>query len=236
MSYLGTTEIGKMFLGDVEIDKAYLGNDLVFSSESGPAPVAPVFYDYLYFDGTAYVDTDYVLPSMFSLRAPLGHETVKASQVVFYATGGDGGFRITYTSSTTTTNRRMGIYYDSTSINSSNRTLAWSYNEFNFFVTPLRFGWGSTAYTYTRGSSHPTGGLSFGYSSNQPYTGRMGLVKIYGSDAQNATTASDLNSNYTPVATFCPCTYNGAAGFWYVEGNKFYGNTAGSGTLIASNS
>ena len=37
MSYIGTTEIGKMFIGDVEIDKAYLGNDLVFSSEpDGP--------------------------------------------------------------------------------------------------------------------------------------------------------------------------------------------------------
>lgn len=37
MSYIGTTEIGKMFLGTTEIDKAYLGNDLVFSSEpDGP--------------------------------------------------------------------------------------------------------------------------------------------------------------------------------------------------------
>ena len=37
MSYIGTTEIGKMFLGSVEIDKAYLGNDLVFSTEpDGP--------------------------------------------------------------------------------------------------------------------------------------------------------------------------------------------------------
>lgn len=40
MSYIGTTEIGKMFLGSVEIDKAYLGNDLVFSS----APPAPKQY------------------------------------------------------------------------------------------------------------------------------------------------------------------------------------------------
>lgn len=37
MSYIGATEIGKMFLGDVEIDKAYLGNELVFSGEP-PAP------------------------------------------------------------------------------------------------------------------------------------------------------------------------------------------------------
>lgn len=34
MSYIGTTEMGEMFLGLIEIDKAYLGNDLVF--ESGP--------------------------------------------------------------------------------------------------------------------------------------------------------------------------------------------------------
>ena len=33
MSYIGTTEIGKIFLGDVEIEKAYLGNTLVFSGE-----------------------------------------------------------------------------------------------------------------------------------------------------------------------------------------------------------
>lgn len=30
MSYIGTTEIGKMYLGDVEIGKAYLGDTLVF--------------------------------------------------------------------------------------------------------------------------------------------------------------------------------------------------------------
>ena len=40
MSYIGTTEIGKIFLGDVEIDKAYLGNDLVFSG----APYVPTQY------------------------------------------------------------------------------------------------------------------------------------------------------------------------------------------------
>lgn len=37
MSYIGSTEIGKMFFGDVEIDKAYLGSNLVFESgSSGP--------------------------------------------------------------------------------------------------------------------------------------------------------------------------------------------------------
>ena len=49
MSYIGTTEIGKMFLGDVEIDKAYLGSDLVFSGVPVPQQytitVYPSSYD-----------------------------------------------------------------------------------------------------------------------------------------------------------------------------------------------
>lgn len=38
MSYIGTTKIGKMFLGEVEIGKAYLGNDLVFQKGGTPTP------------------------------------------------------------------------------------------------------------------------------------------------------------------------------------------------------
>lgn len=39
MSYIGTTEIGKIFLGATEISKAYLGNSLVFQEGSSPEPV-----------------------------------------------------------------------------------------------------------------------------------------------------------------------------------------------------
>jgi len=44
MSYIGTTELGKMLLGDVEIDKAYLGDDLVFSSEHIPQQYTITLY------------------------------------------------------------------------------------------------------------------------------------------------------------------------------------------------
>lgn len=40
MSYIGTTKIGKMFLGDVEIAKAFLGTDLVFQ-KGGVVPPTP---------------------------------------------------------------------------------------------------------------------------------------------------------------------------------------------------
>ena len=54
MSYIGTTEIGKMFLGSVEIDKAYLGDDLVFSG----TPHVPVEHT-VTFHPTSYDTTDY---------------------------------------------------------------------------------------------------------------------------------------------------------------------------------
>lgn len=54
MSYIGTTEIGKMFLGSVEIDKAYLGNDLVFSG----TPAVPVEHT-VTFHPTSYDTTDH---------------------------------------------------------------------------------------------------------------------------------------------------------------------------------
>lgn len=38
MSYLGTTELGKIFLGNTEIAKAYLGNTLVFEEGGGGVP------------------------------------------------------------------------------------------------------------------------------------------------------------------------------------------------------
>ena len=58
MSYIGTNKVGKMFLGDVAIGKAYLGNDLVYSSDGGIAPILP--YDteieYLESTGTQFIE------------------------------------------------------------------------------------------------------------------------------------------------------------------------------------
>lgn len=70
MSYIGTTEIGKIFLGSVEIDKAYLGDDLVFSS--GP-----------------YIPTQYTLsvnPSSYSGTASAPSSAYDAETTTNYAT------------------------------------------------------------------------------------------------------------------------------------------------------
>lgn len=79
MSYIGTTEIGKMFLGDVEIDKAYLGNDLVFSSVE-EQPITSLIYELESPTATASYDTNIKLfdtPQSFTIlcRATFNNQT-----------------------------------------------------------------------------------------------------------------------------------------------------------------
>ena len=234
-SYLGSDGIGKLYLGSTEIAKAYLGSTLIYES-GGPTPhIEPVFYDYLIFDGTAMIQTDYVLPSGCSLRVPTGWEAEKKAQTLFVANGGTGRISTIYGGNTNATRRQVVPCYDSASALATNRYLNFSYSSFVFFMTSKRFGWGTTAYTYTKGSVHPTTGICFGGGgATAAFTGKMKTFEVFGSETENLTTASAFDS-YTPVATFRPCTYDGEAGFWYVEGNKFFGNTAGSGQLTASN-
>ena len=242
MSYIGNNKIGKMYLGDTEIAKAYLGDDLVYQNGGGPTPPTPtpVFYDYLYFDGVAYIDTDIVPPASASLRCSMGMETTKAAQRYFGAQAANStSLSVILSSSTTSTQRSFSIYYCASSAVSTGKTLPFSNSSFAFFLTPKRFGWGNTSYTFTKGSNTVTGGLVLGINqahAGQPYTGRMGTFRIYDDTAQDATSADDLLDNYTSVYTLRPCTYNGEAGFWCEELSKFYGNTAGAGTLTASNS
>lgn len=243
MIKLGNNSIGKIYLGSNSIGKAYLGSNLVFQKGSSPTPptpvIEPVFYDRLVFDGTAYIDTDIIPPADCSFRIVIGGETQKKAQRYFYAATENSGYiGVTLGSSTTSATRYFSVYYGSDSVVSSNRTLSFSYSEFTLFLTPKRFGWGSDAASITKGSSAPSGPVIVGSSpshSGNAFTGRIGAFRIYGSDAQNATSASDLSSNYTPVYTLIPCTYNGDAGLWCVETSKFYGNTAGAGTLTVIN-
>jgi hypothetical protein len=202
-----------------------------------PPPTGLVYYDYIYFDGTAYIQTDYVLPTECSFKCQFGYETLKAGQRIFRATGGGGTTSFSLGSATSSSTRKLVIYYDSSSSLASTQGLGFSYNTYNFFLTPLKYGVGNNSFSITKGSNHPTGGLAFGNdgSGGTTYTGRMGVFRVYGSDAKNVSSASGFDS-YTPVATFRPCTYNGEPGFWYVEGDEFFGNSAGSGTLTVSNS
>lgn len=243
MIKLGTNSIGSVYLGANSIGKAYLGSNLVYQkgSPTPPVPVIePVFYDYLIFDGTAYIDTDIIPDANASFRVNLGDETLKAAQRLFGLPAGSGVFTsVAYNSNTTSTDRSFSVYYASSAALAYDKTLAFSSGRYNMFLTPKRFGWSTTIYTFTKGSGTPSGPLVIGSNashSGQPYTGRIRYgFRVYGSDAQDATTPKDLLDNYTPTHTLLPCTYDGEAGLWCVETSKFYGNSAGSGQLTVAN-
>lgn len=240
MSYIGNNKIGKVYLGNSEIAKAYLGDDLVFQNGGGPTPPTPtlVFYDYLYFDGTAYIDTTLVPPENASFRCNFGNETTKGAQRYFGAAANGAATNLFLNNNTNSTNRNFTAYYQSSSSVVTSKTLAFSYPTFNFFLTPERIGIGASTYTFTGGANAHNGGIVFGSNSSHsgnPYTGRMTRFRVYGSDARGCTSYSDFD-NYTPVYTIRPCTYNGEAGLWCEETSQFFGNSAGSGTLTASDS
>lgn len=203
-----------------------------------PAP-APVFYTYLKFDGVAYIDTDIIPDANASYRSTFGGETLKATQRVFQVPAANSTLiGVIYGTQTTTTNRVFSAYYGASSAVSTGKTLAFSYETYGLFLTPKRFGWTDHVYTITKGANAPTGPLVIGYNAahqGQAYTGKVSIFRVYGSDAQDATTPNDLLDNYTPAYTLRPCTYNGEAGLWCVETSTFYGNSAGAGTLSVSN-
>lgn len=218
---------------------ALLKRRMMMMAGSGPTPptpvIEPVFYDYLVFDGTAYIQSSYVLPSGSSFRCIVGNETLKGAQRIFVSEGGGGYIGLSIGGGSNSTRRQVLPYYDSTSYLASNRYVNWSYTSLGLFLTQNRFGWGNATYTITKGSSHPIGGIVFGGGGSQPFTGRMQTFYVYGSETASVTTYAGFDS-YTPIATFRPCTYNGEAGLWYVEGNMFLGSTAGSGALSVLNS
>ena len=242
MIKLGTNNIGRVYLGTNAIGKAYLGSDLVYQIGGTPTPPTPtglVFYDWLVFDGTAYIDTDIIPDANASYRSTFGGETLKATQRLFQVPAANSTLiGVIYGTQTTTTNRVFSVYYGASNAVSTGKSLAFSYDTYGFFLTPKRFGWPNNVYTITKGENAPTGPLVIGYNAahqGQAYTGKVNIFRVYGSDAQNATSPTDLMDNYTPAYTLRPCTYNSEAGLWCVETDTFYGNTAGAGTLTVQN-
>ena len=233
MIKLGNNNIGDIYLGATPIGKAYLGNNLVY--QKGESGVGPIFYTYLVFDGDSGIDTNVTIPSNGSICVNLGDETQKVTQGVFNTgTTSEGAIRHFLGGGTTTTTRNMVAFYDSTSY-VDYQDLAFSSPRYNLYMTPTGWGWGNAYHSYTKGSMHPTDGITFGSASNGTrYTGSMQTFWVYGPEAQNAQSASEIKT-YTPIATLRPCTYNGEAGLWHVEERTFYGKTVGSGTLVATN-
>lgn len=206
-------------------------------SPTPPGPVEPVFYDFLVFDGTAYIDTDITPANTTSFLVKAGEETIKGTQNFFMMQAGSGRTGAFYSTASTSTDRVITVYYGKSSAVGSSNPLAFSQTHFDFFLTPKRYGWDSTSFTISKGTTAPSGPIVIGGTfshAGQQYTGVMGTFYIFGSDAQNVTTASGFGS-FTPVYTLRPCTYNGEAGLWCVETDTFYGNTAGAGTLTVKN-
>ena len=196
-----------------------------------------VFYDRIKFDGTAYIETDITPSENASFRVNLGNETLKAAQRYFGCACTSGSIVVILSSATTNTTRTLNVYYGQSGASGST-TIGFSTDSFFFFLTPHKFGYASNSYNVSAGAGVPNGNLILGYNSTksgQAYTGTMGIFRVYGSDAQNATSQGDLFNNYTAEYTLKPCTYDGEAGMWCEELNKFYGNSAGSGTLTVYN-
>ena len=212
---------------------------LTINQEAGQ--VSPVFYDYLVFDGTAYIETDITPTSLASYLGNFGNETLTGSGagqrmfIVPTTSNVQTGFIIS-PSASTNTYRQFSVYYGSTAT-SGNKRLNWTTNRYNVFLTPYRCGYSGTVVSITKGNGTPNGYLCLGQnvrSTGQAYTGKIKTFYVYGDDAKNVSSVAGFNS-YTPAYTLRPCTYNGEAGLWCVETNKFYGNTAGAGTLTATN-
>ena len=199
----------------------------------------PVFYNNLYFDGAAYIDTDIIPTGQNTFRVSIGYESQKSAQHVYDFLTTNGRVRLSYGSNTTSTTRKVNIWYDGSGSGSLKSVdVAFSVDYYSTILTPYRFFYYSEKTEFSGGGNGVgTGPLVIGALSSHSgnfFTGRISQFRIYGPDAKDITVGSQLN-NYTPVITLRPCTYKGEAGLWYVEGNKFYGNTAGSGTLTASN-
>lgn len=196
----------------------------------------PVFYNYLLFDGTAYIDTDIIPNTDFSFDATIGYESLNAAQRIYGVPSTSGSIRVFQSSSTNDTNRYFTIYYGSDSSLLS-RSVARYYPSVAYFNTPKIMGWGDSTEAFTKGNGVPNGPITIGQDathSGQPFTGLLGTIQLFGQDAQDATTHANLIT-YTPTNTLRPCTYDGESGLWNVEEGKFYGNSASSGTLIALN-
>ena len=195
---------------------------------------APIFHARLVFDGQAAIATDIPIPSDGSVRFyTCGRETTKAGQAIFSAQNDSDNTvaGVALSSATNSTTRTFIVRYASTTAVSNNKTLGFSTESYGLFMTPNGFGWGSTFYSYTKGSNPPTKGIIFGMGiSASKFTGQIGRVFIYGADAKNCQSTTAFSS-YTPVYNLRPCTYLGEAGLWCVETSTFYGNTAGVGTL-----
>lgn len=197
------------------------------------APAVPVYCDFIKQSGSsAIIDTGVKIPSLGSIYVQ-AYATANFSQrAIVGADDGNGG-STTIRIKTSGGTRTWYCNYDGGA--TANRNGGALNSRLYCGLTPYRFFGSMSATTLTKGSTAPDENVkifSFGNYSGGA-TLYIGPVYIYGSDAKDETTIQAL-ATHTPVATFLPCTYRGAAGFWHVEEDRFIGNS-GTGTLSAIN-
>lgn len=239
MSYIGTTEIGKMFLGDVEIGKAYLGNNLVFSGESSP-PYTIV--NYIQTDGTAYIDTGIKgnAPKSFTGKMlPILPASSTGSSYFLGCRKDTGNTRFWAFSVYGTKKAAFGYYsgyYAQVDIASSIDN-----------ATPLEFhsvlqkGTCLVGVKQQGASSFTDYSRSISYSVTTGYNICLFAVNNAGTIAHSlpGTRCYGLkiynSANYTSlVFDGIPVIYNGAYGLWDLVSNSFFGNVAGSGAFTGA--
>ena len=160
-------------------------------------PPVPEFHDYLVFDGPAFIDTDITVPENCSFVMNMGDEASRRQmRVIRVNPGGADGAIYSHISSFRTDVRSMSYAYDSSSSLKTHNSPTGS--RIAWFMTPKRGGYGSQSSTYTKGDAHPLGGISLGgytgdtSTSYYPYNGTIKYLRVYGSDAQNETSASAI--------------------------------------------
>lgn len=201
-------------------------------------PPAPVFYDRLVFDGTAYIITNITIPDDGSIRCTVGGEQRTLQNVWFTPRDtGEGSIRVYWGGNTNASRIQVIPFYKSSSSLFTNWNYLSSASVHGVFQTCKGVGMDSTIHTYTAGSLTAPGNLEIGGvpgSTVPPFTGYMKTLYIYDDTTQDVTTYAGFD-NYTPVYTLRPCLYGTQAGYWCVETSTFYGNSAGSGSLSVAN-
>lgn len=192
---------------------------------------APVFYNYIKFDGAVSVMTNYMLPDNAVIVAVIattnGNRSFVGVSDGTYITGIHGGY-------SSGANKMYWKYNGA----GGNRNTGSKNAAQALFLTPTRGGnLSETRTTFTASSNKPNAPLRFGWFDNSISicNGSIGVVQIFGADAKDETSGNAIRNNHTPIAVFRPCTYKGQAGFWHEEEGIFYGKiSTNTGTMIAT--
>lgn len=187
---------------------------------------------YISGDGTAWINTDYMLPenaviyvsTMWggygSNKAIVGTDATWIRQI---SSAGSERFGWKYNGGSEV-QKNAGNFYNPSA-------------ELGLYITPSRGGGRSSSLvSITKGSSSSTTPLcimeSYPGSGMKHWNFPIGTVYVYDSSAAGVTTGNQL-AQYTPIASFIPCTYGFKAGMYYVEEDRFCGNSNTSGVIRA---